>query len=568
MPIAVRAVRDNSSPPQGRIHFLDVPFEARTTASKAGAVWDIKLKAWIFKGTCLPPALNAYASEPYSWQRYRENSMSPDKARVASPPSGNIVMRKHQTEGAAAIKRAYDRDFPGFLLADDVGLGKTITAWAGVLDMEDTDSVLVVCPLAVTAHWRRTISLMGDGGKQIVVINYDRLKSLFEVPPIIPSVKKGRRTSKRKVRTGRGVARFGEACAFDIIIWDESHKLKRVESVRSRLSLKLGQQADFVLRMSATAGQNPLELSYLSPLLAHASGENVRDLADFEQWCLKQDIGLKRGKFGKWEWCGNSPDPEIRKGAEKDLLKMRDLLFGGHVPAGIRRSPTDIAGWPEVNRILMPAALGTEDRILYNAVWSEFRRDSGLEGRGKDSSHALVQQLRFRQKSSLLRTAATVDMTIDFLEQGFQVAVSVAFIETLNVIKDALEGAGYGVSVISGSVSPGLKEEARLDFQHGRTSAVIYTVEEGISLHQGEYNDVRRVNVIHDLRWSGIAMKQIEGRTHRDGRFSQIYWMLGEGTVEEAIAAIVAGRISSMSTMHGDDETVRDIEKLLLNFSI
>ena len=82
-------------------------------------------------------------------------------------------------------------------------------------------------------------------------------------------------------------------------------------------------------------------------------------------------------------------------------------------------------------------------------------------------------------------------------------------------------------------------------------------------MHQGEYNDARRANLIHDVRWSAIQMKQIEGRTHRDGRFSQVYWMVAENTVEEQIAEIVAGRLRSMSRMNGDEATVADIEKLL-----
>ncbi len=70
-------------------------------------------------------------------------------------------------------------------------------------------------------------------------------------------------------------------------------------------------------------------------------------------------------------------------------------------------------------------------------------------------------------------------------------------------------------------------------------------------------------NLIHDLRWSAIQMKQIEGRTHRDGRYSPVYWMVGEETIEEEIAAIVAGRLRAMSQMQGDDATIKDIETLL-----
>ena len=69
------------------------------------------------------------------------------------------------------------------------------------------------------------------------------------------------------------------------------------------------------------------------------------------------------------------------------------------------------------------------------------------------------------------------------------------------------------------------------------------------------------------LRWSAIQMKQIEGRTHRDGRFSQVYWMLGEDTVEEDVAEIVAHRLRAMSRMQGDESTITDIEKLLVRLA-
>jgi hypothetical protein len=59
-------------------------------------------------------------------------------------------------------------------------------------------------------------------------------------------------------------------------------------------------------------------------------------------------------------------------------------------------------------------------------------------------------------------------------------------------------------------------------------------------------------------------MAQIEGRCHRDGRFAQVYWTYADGTVEEKIARVVAGRIQSMKEMIGDDtETLREIENLL-----
>ena len=75
---------------------------------------------------------------------------------------------------------------------------------------------------------------------------------------------------------------------------------------------------------------------------------------------------------------------------------------------------------------------------------------------------------------------------------------------------------------------------------------------------------IPRSEVIHDLRWSAIQMAQIEGRCHRDGRFAQVYWAYADGTIEDRIARVVAGRIQSMKEMVGDDvTTLREIERLL-----
>src|SRR5262249_31939325 len=262
--------------------------------------------------------------------------------------------------------------------------------------------VLVVCPLAVIAHWRRTIEAMGDGGKDIVVLNYDRLGKLFE----------GSAPPPKKNRTKKGRAPPGTAPQPDVIILDESHRLKNPTAARSKLAAKLVANAGFCLWLSATAGQNPLELSYLAPLLARATGSSARDLKDFEQWCLDQQLGVTRGNFGKWEW----------RGERRDCERVRAMLFEparpGQVAAGIRRQPEHIAGWPAINRILAPIELAAEARTLYEAAWTAFRRDLELAPRGRDPKSALAASLRLRQKSSLIRAAGTVELARELLDNG------------------------------------------------------------------------------------------------------------------------------------------------------
>ena len=158
----------------------------------------------------------------------------------------------------------------------------------------------------------------------------------------------------------------------------------------------------------------------------------------------------------------------------------------------------------------------------------------------------------------------TTELVHDLLANGHQVAVSVSFMETLGALRNALAADRITVAEIHGGIPAREREEERLRFQRGEARVVLFTVEEGISLHQGEHADIPRSEVIHDLRWSAIQMVQIEGRCHRDGRFAQVYWAYADDSIEDRIARVVAGRIQSMKEMVGDDvTTLREIERLL-----
>ncbi len=546
----------------GRAFALDIPFEARGIASAAGARWDADLKVFVFRGEKLPSSLRPWAAAPYSLEAWVERRLNEDSVAVTTP-GGEIVLRPHQREAVEAIGAARAAGLPGFLLADDVGLGKTISTWAAILADDEAETVLIVAPLSVVPHWRRTIAAMGDGGKEVLVINHERLGKLFALPAsaqkATPKKAAGKKKAARaapKVRTQKGLARRGEAMAFDAVVFDESHRLKNPTTARAKFAAKLTAAADFTLWLSATAGQNPLELSYLAPLLAATTGDKASNLKDFEAWCQGLGVGVSRGGFGRWEWRGDPADCET----------MRALLFDAGkagVPAALRRRPEDIAGWPELNRILAPIGLEGEARALYEEAWTAFRAELDLAPKGRDPKGALAATLRLRQKSSLLRAAGTAELARELLESGHQVAISVAFLESLEAIAEALEGDAP-IALIHGRMPAAEREDERLRFQRGDARVCLFTVEEGISLHQGEHNEVPRSEIIHDLRWSAIQMAQIEGRCHRDGRFAQAYWVFADETIEERIAQVVCKRILSMKGMIGDDAgTLEEIDALL-----
>lgn len=556
-PVVLKPVKKPLLPQSAYYNYVvDMPFNIREEITQYGGQYNGFFKTYIVKAQTLNSALNFYVSQPYSYEAWIEKHINGKILRPEFldlfPKKDEIIPRDYQIIAEKAIRQAIDKKYGGFLLADEVGLGKTISAGLSV-KFPEFKNILVVTTLGAVAHWRKTFLKIKFEDKEILIINYDRLQKLFLMES--DSYKKKAKTKKTK---NKRLTKMGIAPAFDMVIWDESHKLKNNTSMRAKLALKIQEKANFNLYMSATAGQNPLELSYLAPLLAKITGQSVKSMTDFENWCKSMNLGVKRAEFGKWVWNGSA----------ESIDKIHNLLFKDNA-AALRRTPSDIVGYPEISRALTPLELIPDERDLYNLAWSEFKNITLNLSKSNNKENALVARLRLRQKASLLKIPYTIEQIEDLLDNGHQVAVSVAFKETMHKIVELLKIKKIDCSMISGEQNATEKEKERMKFQMGETKVVLFTVEEAISLHQGEYNNAVRSMLIHDLRWSAISMSQIEGRTHRDGKFSQIYWLYFNNTIEEDIAKIVLNRVISMKSMVGDDtQVLKDIEALLLSKSL
>lgn len=456
--------------------------------------------------------------------------------------ASHFVPRPHQLEARDAIVAARRAGRPGFLLGDLTGLGKTLSAWLALSAMPEED-VLVICPKGAIPQWRRTIAKSPEAGKRVTVMNFERTKSLLAPPPV--STKRSTRAKNNELaRLGRPKRQW------PLVVIDESHRVRNPSSQQGMVCRQIAAAADFTIYMSATAGQSPHELSYLGKLLAGATGGTTGDMDEFRALMKRLKIGRPRGRWKNWTWEPN----------EADRAAMSALLYRGPGAIGLRRRPEHIAGWPEVQRELAPTALDAESKRLYEATWREFRRELGLAGGSTRRPAGWAADLRFRQKASLVRVAGTADFVADLLENGQQVAVSVAFLETGAMLAETLRGRGWAVGELNGERTGEANEAARVEFQRGRLDAIVFTVTESISLHQGELpgGERERSLVVHDMRHSAIQLQQIEGRCHRDGRRAVIYYTFAEGTVEERIAGVVIGRMAAMDGIAGDDTALLD----------
>ncbi len=453
-----------------------------------------------------------------------------------------LVPRPHQVVARDAILAARAAGRPGFLLGDLTGLGKTLSVWAAVAAMPDTE-VLIVAPKGALPQWRRTIARAGLAPKSVTLTNYERSKSLLALPE-----KSARRSARAK---NNELAREGRPRrTWPVVVFDESHRLRNPYSQQSMACRQVADAADFVVYLSATAGQSPHELSYLGRLLGQGADAPPPTLAGYRELMRRLGIGGAKGRWTNWRWAPN----------DRDRGAMAALLYRGPAAIGLRRRPEEVAGWPEVQRDLSPTALAPAERRLYDATWRDFRRELGLLGGSTRRPVGWAADLRFRQKASLLRIPGTADVAEELLDEGQAVAISVAYLETASMLADALRGRGWRVGAIDGRQTAEANEASRVAFQTGALDAVVFTVTESISLHAGEMpgGERTRALLVHDMRHSAIQLGQIEGRCHRDGQKAVIHYLYAEDTVEERIASTVVGRMAAMDGMAGDDTAAID----------
>jgi hypothetical protein len=315
-----------------------------------------------------------------------------------------------------------------------------------------------------------------------------------------------------------------------------------------------------VLLATATPAHTPLELPYLAPHFAAVHGEPLKDWSDLPPRLAAHGFHVERARYG-WSW---TEDADERRA---DLARLRSWLADSDPPATLHRP----APWGPVSVTGTPVALTPAERAQYEAEWSEFRAEMQLARRKRETARGRAALLRFRQKAGLIRAAATVDWVKAQVEADRQVAVSVEFVETAaDPIREALLDGGIAVAGIYGRDRFDVEAE-RLRFQTGEAPVCVFTVTASISLHAAELlpggltaSTTPRVGLFHQPRFSGIAARQVTGRTHRDHQVSPWRVAFAQDTVEEDVARVMVERLAvTGSTAGGDTAGLQQIAELL-----
>ena len=502
---SIAAPGTSSRPPPRRAHVLDVPFAMRAVATASGARWEAERNVFVFRGETLPgaepfrPAATLGGPRPARARRRRRCPRAPPRRR-----------RTHRrTRRPAAVGAALSAA-PG-VSRRRRGLGRPSPR-----GRDPPDGVRTHGPRRVPRRGGPGGAPSSDGRRRqdVVLLNYT-VETL------------------RGQRRGEDPHQKGPPEPAAPVVrrrcWDETAAKPGVGGRLAASSYERGSG----LWLSRAA--RTYRASYLAPLLAN-HGSSRPDLRDFEGWCRSR---------------GSAPAARTGAGggATRALRQVRGALVRrpGAPPAGC--GARGIAGWRSSGSSRPSSS--TAKRALYAQAWTSPPRARSRPVAGIPSRRSRrpppAPKLLIRAgpwaASSCLRTVTGGHRWPSWRRSS----------------PDAPGGQGPAPWCTrrlrrARSRAPPLSARER-----GR----LFTVEEGISLHQMANTATPHAGIHPRFRWPAIQMAQIEAAAIATA-LAQVYWVTPT-TIEDR-SRIVARRIRREGVVGDDvDNSARDRAALAMN---
>ena len=219
----------------------------------------------------------AYVAAAAKVAEVLEGSTSATDGRVLlAPMESNVIPLPHQIH---ALSRAISGDRVRYLLADEVGLGKTIEAGLVMRELKLRGLVrrtLVVSPKGIATQW--VAEMQTHFNEQFQLVLGDDISTLQRLAPgadhrnsawsmfdqVIVSLDSVKPVDKRRGWTAERVAEYNRSrfedlitAGWDLVVVDEAHRLagSTDQVARYKLGKGLAEAAPYVLLLSATPHQ-------------------------------------------------------------------------------------------------------------------------------------------------------------------------------------------------------------------------------------------------------------------------------------------------------------------------
>jgi hypothetical protein len=460
-----------------------------------------------------------------------------------APGAARIVgidgqLRPYQERGVAWLQRLTELGMGG-VLADQMGLGKTIQAIALLTSRPQDRPHLVVCPTSVVGNWEREIARFAPHLHVIRHHGADRPVTSRAFAPGAVVV-----TSYALLRRDIGML---EDALWDIVVLDEAQQIKNPGSKGARAARSLRARA----RIAMTG--TPLE-NRLAELWSIIDVTNPRLLGSQRAFNERFAVPVER-------WHDEAAAQRLRRLIAPFVLRRR------------KDEPEVAVDLPPKQEITVACALTREQAALYQATVEQAFAVDGLGGtaferRGRILALLTALKQICNHPRQYLRDdgplpgrsgklARASEILTEVVDAGEHALVFTQFREMGELLQDHL-AVRLGlpeVPFLHGGVSLAGRDEMVHRFQTDEDAPPILLV----SLRAGGtgLNLTRASHVLHFDRWWNPAVEdQATDRAHRIGQTAAVtvHRLVTAGTLEERIAELLERKRALADAVVGSGE--------------
>lgn len=435
----------------------------------------------------------------------------------------------HQVEGIRELARR-----KSFLLADDMGLGKSLqalTVFAIDVHRGWAATCLIVAPVTLKGNWSDEIDKFTR--IQHIVLEgtpAKRKKQLLEFAELVGP--------KILVVNYEQVVAHQQALdsmMFDVAVFDEAHYLKNPKAKRTKACLEVYSRRSFML--TGTPMLNHVDelwsiLHRIDPAGFPKYWSFLNRYAVFGGYKDKQIIGVKN---------------------EKELTERLQAVM-------LRRLKSEVLDLPEVQIIERRVDLTSEQRKLYDEVVNEMRLPRWDEAEPDDIENALTKFLRLKQICAttypFLREdiSAKLDQVVaddlELLENGHRVVLFTQFRPVLACYAQRMEKAGYPIFQLHGDVKKEIRssivKEWGMTSTPGVLACMLQVAGVGLNMTQGRHGAF-----VDKLFVPGLNQQAID-RLHRIGQSETQPVMIREYICRNTIENRVNQILRTKSKLFGE----------------
>lgn len=409
----------------------------------------------------------------------------------------------------------------GTLLADEMGVGKTIQA-IGLINADPTiRTVLIVCPASMKLPWKRELERWLERDLAIAVTDSD----LVLAPIVIVNYD----------RLRQHAVALREHLKWDLAIFDECHYLKNPEARRTKIATSI--KATRRLALSGTPLQNrPVELlpilTWLDPINWPAS--------KWHEFGLRYCGGCWNG-FG-WEYGGATNLEELsHQLRETVMLRRTKAEVLPALPAKFR-SVIELSADSDLARVAQAEFWAFER-------WMEIV--SGAGGPSGDGYQKNVKSLRrfqgdewdnlaiARHQTALAKAPLVAQFVKELFSGGSgKITLFAHHRDVIATLAEAL--AEFGPVTLTGASSSPARRKAVERFQSESTTRLfignIQAAGTGITLAPASSHAI-----FAEISWVPAQMTQAEDRLHRIGTRANV--LIQHLVLEGSLDAVMIRRL-------------------------